>query len=123
MVPGDRDRRLHAGGELDHYRTLDRALRSDRTGADRPGRGPCSSHAAAPQPTMIPLSAGISYVDLNFQGRPRIIATAVLSAPGSVALVDPGPTSTLPALTAGLERAGIALDDVTALLLTHIHLD
>jgi glyoxylase-like metal-dependent hydrolase (beta-lactamase superfamily II) len=40
-----------------------------------------------------------------------------------VALVDPGPTSSLPSLFRELGEAGIAASDVTALLLTHIHLD
>lgn len=72
---------------------------------------------------MIPLAAGMSYVDLNFAGRPRVIAAAVLHGPGGVAIVDPGPAGSLPVLRAALERAGIALGDVTAVLLTHIHLD
>jgi glyoxylase-like metal-dependent hydrolase (beta-lactamase superfamily II) len=72
---------------------------------------------------MIPLSGGLSYVDVRFQGVPRVIAVAVLHGPGGVALVDPGPSSTLPALYGALEDAGIGVDDVTALLLTHIHLD
>ena len=72
---------------------------------------------------MITLTSGISYLDLHFQGVSRVIATAVLHGPGSVALIDPGPSSTLPVLKAGLERAGIAIADVTAVVLTHIHLD
>jgi glyoxylase-like metal-dependent hydrolase (beta-lactamase superfamily II) len=69
------------------------------------------------------LASGLSYVDLNFLGVPRIIATVVLHGPGGVALIDPGPSSTLPALRAALERAGIAMADLRAILLTHIHLD
>ena len=69
------------------------------------------------------LAHGIDYVDLHFLGRPQIIATAILSSPAGVALVDPGPSSTLPALTAALASKGIAFDDVRHLLLTHIHLD
>jgi len=72
---------------------------------------------------MITLATGLSYFDLQFLGVPRIIATAVLHGPGGVALVDPGPSSTLPALRAGLERAGLSVQDIRALLLTHIHLD
>ena len=72
---------------------------------------------------MITLATGVSYLDLNFQGTPRVIAAAVLSASGGVAIVDPGPSSTLPVLRAGLARAGIGADDVKALLLTHVHLD
>jgi glyoxylase-like metal-dependent hydrolase (beta-lactamase superfamily II) len=72
---------------------------------------------------MIPLSSGLSYIDLHFLNVPRIIATAVLHGPGGVALVDPGPSSTLPALRKALTESGIAVSDVRALLLTHIHLD
>jgi glyoxylase-like metal-dependent hydrolase (beta-lactamase superfamily II) len=72
---------------------------------------------------MNALATGISYLDLSFQGTPRIIATAVLQGPGGVALIDPGPTSTLPTLRQELSRSGISISDVTALVLTHIHLD
>jgi glyoxylase-like metal-dependent hydrolase (beta-lactamase superfamily II) len=72
---------------------------------------------------MNTLATGLSYLDLHFQGVPRVIATGVLQGAGGVALVDPGPSSTLPALRASLERAGIGIADVTSLLLTHIHLD
>jgi glyoxylase-like metal-dependent hydrolase (beta-lactamase superfamily II) len=40
-----------------------------------------------------------------------------------VALIDPGPTSTLHALESGLHAHGYRLKDVKAVLLTHIHLD
>jgi len=63
------------------------------------------------------------YIDLQFLGSPRVIATAVLKGPDGVTLIDPGPTSCLPALEAGLRDRGLALRDVRALLLTHIHLD
>ena len=72
---------------------------------------------------MNSLAAGVSYLDLNFQGTPRIIATAVLQGPGGVALIDPGPSSTLPTLRQELRGSGISIGDVTALVLTHIHLD
>jgi glyoxylase-like metal-dependent hydrolase (beta-lactamase superfamily II) len=72
---------------------------------------------------MIALASGLSYLDVEFLGVPRIIASVVLHGPAGAAIIDPGPTSTLPALRAGLDRAGIPLADVRALLLTHIHLD
>jgi glyoxylase-like metal-dependent hydrolase (beta-lactamase superfamily II) len=72
---------------------------------------------------MITLASGLSYVDLQFLGVPRIIATVVIVGPGGVALIDPGPSSTLPALRAELARAGIAVGDLRTILLTHIHLD
>jgi glyoxylase-like metal-dependent hydrolase (beta-lactamase superfamily II) len=72
---------------------------------------------------MITLASGLSYVDLHFLGVPRIIATVVIHGPGGVALIDPGPSSTLPALRAELGRAGIGIADLRAILLTHIHFD
>jgi glyoxylase-like metal-dependent hydrolase (beta-lactamase superfamily II) len=72
---------------------------------------------------MITLASGLSYFDLHFQQRERIIATAVVHASGGVALVDPGPSTTLPTLRATLGAAGISMSDVTDILITHIHLD
>ena len=72
---------------------------------------------------MIRLSSGLSYFDLNFMELPRIIATGVVHGAGGVALVDPGPSSTLPRLRSALGAAGLSLDDITSILVTHIHLD
>jgi glyoxylase-like metal-dependent hydrolase (beta-lactamase superfamily II) len=72
---------------------------------------------------MIALASGLSYFDLCFLGAKRIIATVVLHGPGGVALIDPGPSSTLPTLRRELSRAGIAIADLRAILLTHIHFD
>jgi glyoxylase-like metal-dependent hydrolase (beta-lactamase superfamily II) len=72
---------------------------------------------------MSALARGMDYVDLNFLGQPGIIATAVLSSPGGVALVDPGPSTTLETLLKALGAQGITLRDVRQVLLTHIHLD
>ena len=72
---------------------------------------------------MAALASGIDYIDLEFLGRPQIIATAVLQSSAGVALVDPGPTTTLGRLESGLKSKGIALADVRQILLTHIHLD
>jgi glyoxylase-like metal-dependent hydrolase (beta-lactamase superfamily II) len=69
------------------------------------------------------LAPGLSFIDLQFLGRPHAIATAVVQAPGGVALIDPGPTTCLDALNLGLQRQGLRLSDVTDVLLTHIHLD
>ena len=72
---------------------------------------------------MITLASGLSYLDLNFYGVNGVIASVILHGAGGAAIIDPGPSSTLPALRAGLERAGLALADVRVILLTHIHLD
>jgi glyoxylase-like metal-dependent hydrolase (beta-lactamase superfamily II) len=62
-------------------------------------------------------------IDLNFQSQPAIIASYILRGPRGVALIETGPASTYPALKAGLAGLGIALDQVTDILVTHIHLD
>jgi glyoxylase-like metal-dependent hydrolase (beta-lactamase superfamily II) len=72
---------------------------------------------------MSTLATGLDYIDLNFLGYPEIIATAVLQSATGVALIDPGPSTTLENLRAALQRKGIAIADVRQLLLTHIHLD
>ena len=63
------------------------------------------------------------FVDLQFRGSPRVVATAILQGADGVTLIDPGPTSCLPALESGLRDRGLTLRDVRTLLLTHIHLD
>ena len=65
----------------------------------------------------------VDFIDLQFRGSPRVIATALLNGPDGLTLIDPGPTSCLPALEAGLRDRGLTLRDVRTLLLTHIHLD
>jgi glyoxylase-like metal-dependent hydrolase (beta-lactamase superfamily II) len=62
-------------------------------------------------------------VDLNFMGRKGDIATYLIPHSGGGVLVDPGPESTLPALTAALGDFSFTPHDVTHVLLTHIHLD
>lgn len=69
------------------------------------------------------LAPGLSYIDLEFLGLAHAQATAVVSAPGTVALVDPGPSTCLERLDLGLQAQGLQLRDVTDILLTHIHLD
>lgn len=72
---------------------------------------------------MQTIARGITYADLNFLGKPKIIATAAIQSPGGVALVDPGPSTCLDTLRAELGGQGIGIADVRAILLTHIHLD
>jgi glyoxylase-like metal-dependent hydrolase (beta-lactamase superfamily II) len=69
------------------------------------------------------MTFGRDYVDLNFLGIPQIVATAVLRHDGGAALVDPGPSSTRQQLEAALADAGVEMQEVRQLLLTHIHLD
>ena len=72
---------------------------------------------------MFSLAAGLGYVDLHFLGVSEIIATAVLHGASGVALIDPGPSTTLDNLKTSLQRRNISVADVRQVLLTHIHLD
>ncbi len=72
---------------------------------------------------MTTLASGVGYVDLDFLGIPEIIATALIEGPAGVALIDPGPSSTLGNLRSALDRKGISVKDVRQILVTHIHLD
>ena len=73
--------------------------------------------------TMHTIAAGLTYLDLTFQGRPRVIATAVARGPQGVALIDPGPSSCVDTLCDTLAQHQLGIGDVQAVLLTHIHLD
>jgi glyoxylase-like metal-dependent hydrolase (beta-lactamase superfamily II) len=72
---------------------------------------------------MAAIASGLDYLDLQFLGYPNIIATAVLQGGGRVALVDPGPATAQRVLEEELSTLGLALADVTDVLVTHIHLD
>jgi glyoxylase-like metal-dependent hydrolase (beta-lactamase superfamily II) len=69
------------------------------------------------------LGVGLDAFDLRFLGEPEIIATGLLTGRDGVALIDPGPSTTLATLKAELTARGASLADVRAILLTHIHLD
>ncbi|MDP9147939.1 MAG: MBL fold metallo-hydrolase [Acidobacteriota bacterium] len=62
-------------------------------------------------------------IDLHWTGRPRSIAVALLCDGKFAALIDPGPSSTLPRLREQLRNQGLSVADLRAIFLTHIHLD
>ena len=65
----------------------------------------------------------VTTLDVGLQGRQEVVAAGLIEGPDGIAVVDPGPSSSLPGLEAGLQRSGHALDEVGAVLVTHIHLD
>jgi glyoxylase-like metal-dependent hydrolase (beta-lactamase superfamily II) len=61
-------------------------------------------------------------LDLDHLGLPGAICAYVI--PGvEPAIVDPGPSTTIPTLERKLAERGIALSDIRHVLLTHVHLD
>src|SRR5689334_15321284 len=62
-------------------------------------------------------------IDLRHMGRVACVSSHVLLTDVGPVLIDTGPGSTLPELEAGLAAIGLAVRDLHAILLTHIHLD
>jgi glyoxylase-like metal-dependent hydrolase (beta-lactamase superfamily II) len=65
----------------------------------------------------------ITTLDTNWTGRPRSIAACLLESDGHASVLDPGPASTIETLREKLRGHGLSVGDLSALLLTHIHLD
>jgi len=68
-------------------------------------------------------SPGIWHISLPFQKEEEIVGSYVMAGKDELAVIDPGPASTADALLSSLREAGFDPDNVTHLLLTHIHLD
>lgn len=62
-------------------------------------------------------------IDLHHLGNPHVIGVYLLHTDAGLALVDTGPTSCLDALQRGLAERDVRLEDLSHILLTHIHLD
>lgn len=65
----------------------------------------------------------ISVLDVNWTGRPRSIAAALLESNGQRTIIDPGPASTVSTLREQLLAHQLSVLELDAILLTHIHLD
>ncbi len=62
-------------------------------------------------------------IDLKFMGRANAIAAYLIPHRQGAVLVECGPGSTTAALEDGLAANGFRTEDITDVLLTHIHLD
>jgi glyoxylase-like metal-dependent hydrolase (beta-lactamase superfamily II) len=62
-------------------------------------------------------------LDLNFQGIPHVIASYMIRHPHGAVLIESGPGSTIEGLKTALKPFDLTVDDITDVLLTHIHLD
>lgn len=65
---------------------------------------------------------GIHVIDTGFQ-RPRFDAAYLIVEAGRAAFIDCGTNHSRPRLLAALAQAGLSVDDVDWLILTHVHLD
>ena len=62
-------------------------------------------------------------LDLHFLGEEQLFCTYLLDLDDGLALVDPGPQTTLAALESGLAELDVTVGELRHLLITHIHFD
>jgi len=68
------------------------------------------------------LEEHVDLIDVETAGLENFIASYVLKGK-SVAIIESGPTSSVPNLLAGLGKLGVKLEDVAYVAVSHIHLD
>jgi glyoxylase-like metal-dependent hydrolase (beta-lactamase superfamily II) len=76
----------------------------------------------APDPETYVAATGITGVDTWMAGRTRVTSAYLLHG-SQPALVETGPTTSVEAVTAGLNVLGLGPDDLAHIVVTHIHLD
>ncbi|HEY0755464.1 MAG TPA: MBL fold metallo-hydrolase [Ktedonobacteraceae bacterium] len=69
------------------------------------------------------LRTGFWQISLPFQNEEEIIGSYLLAGENELVLIDPGPASVLEALLDGLREAGFTPQELTHILVTHVHLD
>lgn len=69
------------------------------------------------------LATGTWQISLPFLGEEGIVGSYLITGDNELAIVDPGPGSTLEALLEAIRSAGFQPQDVTHILATHVHLD
>ena len=69
------------------------------------------------------LSENITLIDLQFQGRSETIAAYLVYDGDTAALIETGPASTVDTLLDGVQAAGVPLESLRHIFVTHIHLD
>jgi glyoxylase-like metal-dependent hydrolase (beta-lactamase superfamily II) len=74
------------------------------------------------EPVVFEVAPGITAIDTFYGGRERYTAAYLLGARDPT-IVETGPTTSLGAVTGGLERLGIGPADLANVVVTHIHLD
>jgi glyoxylase-like metal-dependent hydrolase (beta-lactamase superfamily II) len=75
------------------------------------------------EPNVQQVEEGIFLIDQRFLGVPGVNASYLVADGDDVALIETGPTTTLETLLAGVRAAGFEPEQITRVLVTHIHLD
>jgi glyoxylase-like metal-dependent hydrolase (beta-lactamase superfamily II) len=74
-------------------------------------------------PILHHLTEQVTCIDLQFQGRAKVIASYLIYDGETAAIVEPGPGSTVETLLEGVQAVGAPLESLRQVFLTHIHLD
>lgn len=74
-------------------------------------------------PILHKITDGITAIDLQFRARPNVIAAYLFCSGKDAALIETGPATTVDTLIEGVQAAGVPLDAVRHVVVTHIHLD
>ncbi len=69
------------------------------------------------------MSTEVVTLDLHFQGIPHVIASYLIRHSKGAVIIESGPGSTIDGLKSALKHHDLTVDDMTDVLLTHIHLD
>jgi glyoxylase-like metal-dependent hydrolase (beta-lactamase superfamily II) len=69
------------------------------------------------------LEPDLFLIDHEFQGVPGTIVSYLLTDGDDLTLIETGPATTMDTLLAGVRAAGFDPDQITRLIVTHIHLD
>lgn len=69
------------------------------------------------------IADGIHVIDTGFQGRSGAIAAFLIEGPDGLGLIETGPSTVRARLEAGIANAGHSMEDLTDIVVTHIHLD
>jgi glyoxylase-like metal-dependent hydrolase (beta-lactamase superfamily II) len=75
------------------------------------------------RPRVLELGQGRQLLDLDFRDTEGLVAAYLLPEEDGWSLIETGPSTCRAPLLAGIDRAGVAREDIRHVLVTHIHLD
>jgi glyoxylase-like metal-dependent hydrolase (beta-lactamase superfamily II) len=75
------------------------------------------------RPAVRDLGEGRQILDLDFRDTEGLVAAYLVPEEEGFSLIETGPSTCRKALLAGLDRAGVAPEEVRHVFVTHIHLD
>src|SRR5665213_653041 len=69
------------------------------------------------------VAPGVFLLDHHFRGSPGVIGSYLITDGDALTLIETGPASTMETLLAGVRQAGFDPDQISNIVITHIHLD